>query len=353
MPDVTRSLALHGPVRRTPQLMLERMLGQVTAETPADGPDGPVAVLERRLAELLGKEAALFFPSGTMAQQTALRIHADRRGRRGFAGHPAIHLDNWERQGYNAVHGLWFHPAGDRNELLTAADLEGIAEPLAAVVWELPQRDIGGQLPEWDDLVEQVDLVRGTGAAAHLDGARIFEAQTYYRRPLAEIADLFDTAYVSLYKSIQGVRGAVLAADASTVAAAEVWRQRLGGGIRDAWPLALIALAGLDDLLPRMAAFRDHAIAIAAAVTADGVARVVPDPPQTPILHLHVPVSKPALERAAARLLESDGLQVFLRARSAPDPDRSSFELTVGENAMAFSPAEVVQILRRLVTPAP
>jgi threonine aldolase len=208
-------------------------------------------------------------------------------------------------------------------------------------------------LPEWEELVEQVELVRGTGAAAHLDGARIFEAQTYYRRPFAEIAGLFDTAYVSLYKSIQGVRGAVLAADAGTIGAAEVWRQRLGGGIRDAWPLALIALAGLDDLLPRMTAFRDHAIAIAAAITADGVARVVPDPPQTPIFHIHLPVSKPALEHAAAKLLETEGLQVFLRARSAPDPTRSSFELTVGENAMTFTPQEVVHLLHHLLSLAP
>ncbi|MGW0194148.1 beta-eliminating lyase-related protein [Nonomuraea sp. NPDC003201] len=62
-----------------------------------------MAVLERRLAELLGKESALFFPSGTMAQQVALRLHADRRGRRTFAAHPQSHLDVWEEQGNNAV----------------------------------------------------------------------------------------------------------------------------------------------------------------------------------------------------------------------------------------------------------
>ena len=76
--------------------------------------------------------------------------------------------------------------------------------------------------------------------------------------------------HVSLYKSLLGTRGAVLAADAATVATARTWRQRLGGGIRDAWPLALSALVGLDMIAERMPTYREHAIAIAAAVNADG-----------------------------------------------------------------------------------
>jgi hypothetical protein len=78
---IRRSLFLHAPLRRTPHDVLTRMLDLVDADTPATGPDGPVAVLERRIATLLGTEAALFFPSGTMAQQVAPRIHAERRGR--------------------------------------------------------------------------------------------------------------------------------------------------------------------------------------------------------------------------------------------------------------------------------
>ncbi|WP_223166692.1 threonine aldolase family protein [Nonomuraea sp. SYSU D8015] len=332
--------------------MLERMLELVDEDTPPDGSDGPVAVLERRLADLLGKESALFLPSGTMAQQVALRVHADRRGRRAFAAHPQSHLDVWEEQGYNAVHGLWMRRTGDLNELMTADDLAAIGEPLAAAVWELPQRDLGGLLPEWDDLCEQVALVRATGAAAHLDGARLWEAQTYYRRPFHEIAALFDTVYVSLYKSLQGVRGAVLAADAATLDAARVWRQRLGGGIRDAWPLALAALVHLDDLGSRMPAYREHAIAIAAAVNADSTAHAYPDPPQTPIFHIHLPASRRAVEQAGAEILAERGIQLWGRVRSSPDPSRCSFEVTVGENAMEFTPDEVVTLLHDLLARA-
>ncbi|GAA1642512.1 beta-eliminating lyase-related protein [Nonomuraea maheshkhaliensis] len=351
-PQVRRSLFLHAPIRRGPRRMLEQMLALVDDDTPADGPRGPVAVLERRLAELLGKERALFFPSGTMAQQTALRVHADRRGRRTFAAHPQSHLDVWEEQGYNAVHGLTFHRTGDPHELMTAADLAAVGERLAAAVWELPQRDLGGLLPTWDELGEQVALVRATGAAAHLDGARLWEAQTYYRRPFDEIAALFDTVYVSLYKSLQGVRGAVLASDAATVDAARVWRQRLGGGIRDAWPLALAALVHLDTLAERMPAYREHAIAIAAAINKDGAARAHPDPPQTPLFHVHLPAGRAAVERAGQELLAEHGIQLWGRVRSASEPGRCAFEVSVGENAMEFTPDEVVDLVHDVLARA-
>lgn len=348
-PTVRRSLFLHAPIRRSPQVVLRQLLDAVDADTPPDGPHGPVAQLERRLAKLLGKPAALFFPSGAMAQQVALRIHAARRGRQAFAAHPQSNLDAWEKRGYREVHMLRFHPAGDRHLLMTAADLAEIGEPLAAVVWELPQRDIGGLLPEWDELRDQVTAVQASGAAAHLDGARIWEAQTYYRRPFDEIAGLFDSVYVSVYKSLQGIRGAVLLGDAPLIAEAAVWRTRLGGALHDAWPLALSGLIGLDTQLPLMPAFRDHAIAIAAAINADGTALAWPDPPQTPIFHVHLSAGKAAVERAGAALLAERGLQVFGRVRSSPHPHRSSFEISVGENALEFTPDEVVGAIHQLL----
>ncbi|MFI6784967.1 threonine aldolase family protein [Micromonospora sp. NPDC050276] len=346
---VRRSLFLHSELRRRPYDLLRAMLAQVDPATPPHGPDGPVAALERRVAALLGKDEALFFPSGTMAQQVALRIHADRRGRRAFAAHPQCHLEVWEQQGYAVVHGLRFHPVGDRHRLMTLADLAAVAEPLAAVLGELPQRDIGGLLPEWDDLVAQTAAMRDRGAAVHLDGARLWEAQTYYQRPFSEIAALFDTGYVSFYKGLQGVGGAALAGDAALVAEARVWRRRLGGDVYDAWPLALAALHGLDTLLPRLPAHREHAVAIAVAINADGVARAFPDPPQTPIFHVHLPVGPDAAMRAADAMLAATGVELFGRVRSAPDPDRCSFEVSIGENAMELTPAEVVTFLHELL----
>jgi threonine aldolase len=283
-----------------------------------------------------------------MAQQVALRIHSERRGRLAFAAHPQTHLAVWEKQGYSVVHGLRFHPVGDANRLMTLDDLQQVAEPLAALLIELPQRDLGGLVPDWDDLVAQTRWATSRGAAAHLDGARLWEAQPAYDRTHAEIAGLFDTVYVSLYKGLEGVRGAVLAGDADTIAEASVWRTRLGGSIPDAWPLAAIALVGLDETLPRMAEFRDHARALAHAINADGVAHTVPEIPQTPIFHVHMSAAVRAVEDAAADLLRNEGIQMFYRVRSSPDPTRCSFEVIVGVNALDFEPDEVAALVRRL-----
>lgn len=347
---IRRSLFLHAPLRRSPHVVLQRLLASVPEGA---SPEDLVEALETRIRTLLGTEAALFFPTGTMAQQVALRVHAERRGRQAFAAHPQAHVAVWEEQGYSVVHGLRFHALGDRHRLFTIADLERVGEPLAAVLTELPQRDIGGQLPAWEDLVAQTSWAHEHGAAAHLDGARLWEAQPAYDRPFSEMAGLFDTVYVSLYKGLEGIRGAVLAGPAETIAEASVWRQRLGGAIPDAWPLAAIAMAGLDETLPRMAEFRDHAQALAAAINADGVARTIPTEPQTPIFHVYLPASPERVEAAAADLLAQDGIQVFHRVRSSPEPDRCSFEVIVGVNALDFTPDEVVALIRRLATGRP
>jgi threonine aldolase len=344
-----RSLALHARLRRSPARLLRLMLDRLPEDMPASGPDGPVAVFERRIAELLGKPAALFFPTGTMAQQVALRVHAERLGRRAVAFHPAAHVEAWEAHGYQVVHGLRGHLLGDRHRLIAAADVATVAEPLAALLVELPQRDLGGALPDWPDLVALVDAARGLGAAVHLDGARLWEAQPYYDRPHAEVAALFDTVYVSVYKGLEGVRGAVLAGPVDVVAAAEVWRRRLGGSIPDAWPLAALGLIGLDDLVPRMPVFWAHARALAAAIeTVDGV-RVQVSPPRTPVFHVHLPVGPERLAAAAREIVRDRKVHLFLYTRSAPSPDASSFEVSVGENALAIEPPEAARLIAELL----
>lgn len=345
MAEIQRSLVAHAPLRRDPHTILRRMLDRVPPGTPVDA---PVAELEERVADLLGKPAALFFPTGTMAQQTALRVHAERLGRPTFAAHPQCHLALWEGNGYSAVHGLRFHPVGDHNGLITLDDLHGISEPLSALLLELPQREVGGLLPDWDELVAQTRWAAERGVARHMDGARLWESQPHYDRPLSDIAGLFDTVYVSLYKGLEGVRGAVLAGERDLVDEAAQWRRRLGGDIPDAWPLAVAALVGMDEVLPRMAEFRDHAVALAAAVNADGFARTVPEVPCTPMFHLLLPMPRQEAEAAARELVEERGIHLFTRAQTTTDPRVCKVEVMVGVNGLAFSPGELVELLRGL-----
>src|SRR5262249_39231946 len=161
--------------------------------------------------------------------------------------------------------------------------LDAVREPVAALLLELPQREIGGRLPSWVDLVAQTGWARDRGAAVHMDGARLWEAQPFYDRPHAEIAALFDTVYVSLYKGLMGVWGALLAGERELVDHARVWRDRLGGSPDRLWPMALSAERGLDELLPRMAEFADRARKLAAVLSRVPGAHIVPDPPQTPM----------------------------------------------------------------------
>ncbi|WP_245949756.1 beta-eliminating lyase-related protein [Saccharothrix carnea] len=176
----------------------------------------------------------------------------------------------------------------------------------------------------------------------------MWEAQPYYDRPFAEIADLFDTVYVSLYKGLEGVRGAVLAGDRETVDAASMWRRRLGGATPDSWHAAVTALMGLDEVLPRMAEFRDHAVGVAAAINADGYATTRPRVPQTPLFHVHLPVPKDVVAAAAQRILAESGVELPRHPRSSPDPTRCAIELTIGVVSLEFTPREVADLIRRL-----
>ena len=140
-----------------------------------------------------------------------------------------------------------------------ARDLEAIHEPIAALLIELPQREIGGQLPAWDDLVAQVEWAHDHGAAVHMDGARLWECGPFYDRPLAEIAALFDTVYVSFYKGLGGTAGGMLLGDEDVIAEAREWRHRHGGTLFNMWPYAASELAGLRLRLPRMPEYVEHA----------------------------------------------------------------------------------------------
>src|SRR6266542_406342 len=197
-------------------------LSEIPPDVATDvyGEGGVVEELEDEIASLLGKPAAAFLPSGVMSQQIALRVHADRRGRHTVLFHPFSHLDHHEERGYERLHGLHGRPVGEFQRLIEMDDLKGVAEPPAALLLELPQRDLGGQLPGWDDLVAQADWARGRGAAVHMDGARLWGCESFYGRTFREICEPFDTVYVSFYKQLGGLPGSGLAGPGDGVAEA-------------------------------------------------------------------------------------------------------------------------------------
>ncbi len=313
------------------------------------GEGGVVAELESTVARLLGFPAAVFLPSGTMAQAAVLRVHADHRGPRTVLWHPMCHLATHEGESYSRLHGLAGRAIGQRHRLLTLDDLDAVAEPLAAVLWELPQRDLGGQLPGWDDLTAQVAWARGRGAAVHLDGARLWEASAGYGLPVGEIAGLFDTVYVSFYKGIGALPGCCVVGSQVVVDQVRDWRQRLGGTLFAMWPAAASALSSLPVRLAEMPARLEHARAIASALSEVEGVRVVPDPPQTPMMHLLFSATEGQFTANARRLAEEDGVWVWPSPMPTDDPGVVRCELSVGRATCRLEPREIAEILRSLL----
>jgi threonine aldolase len=313
------------------------------------GEGGVVADLEREIAALLGKPAAVFLPSGTMAQAAVLRVHADARGPRTVLWHPHCHVVRHENEGYARMHGLVGRSVGELNRLITLDDLRAVAEPVAALLLELPQRDLGGQLPSFDDLIAQTSWARDRGAAVHMDGARLWEASAGYRKSPSDIAALFDTVYVSFYKGVGALPGCCVAGSASDVAQVKEWRRRLGGTLYALWPAAASARNRLAAALTEMPARMEHAHAVAAALEAVPGIRVLPSPPQAPMMHVWMSTTAETYADHAKRLAETDKLWVSPRAVAAELPGTVVVELTVGSATLRHQPSFIAETFARLL----
>lgn len=337
---------------RDPAAEFRALADRAGAKFDVYGGGESVERLETRVAELLGKDAAVLFPSGTMAQQIALRIWCERSGRSTVAFHPQCHLDVHEERGYEHLHGLHARPVGDRDCVIARADLDDVKEPVGALLLELPQRDLGGQLPTWRELRAQATWARRHGAALHLDGARLWQCGPFYRRPLREIAALFDTVYVSLYKDLRALGGCVLAGPEDVIAEARVWRIRHGGRLSTFEPLALSAERGLDELLPRMPSFVRKAKEIGAALAPlDGVT-VVPDPPQVAMLHVAVRGAAERVEDAVLEIAKERHTLIAFGFQRTELPNVQRTELGIGASSLEVPAAEIAELYGELVSRA-
>lgn len=328
---------LYGHDRRTPaeQLALLQEEADRGGEADVYGDGGVVAEVEQQVAALLGAEAAVLLPTGTMAQAAALRVHADARGRRRVALHPTSHPVLWEDDALPTLHGLV--PVGED-------DVEGAA----ALLVELPRRETGGHLLPHADLVALAGRCAAAGTALHLDGARLWECAPAYGDAWGSLGALADTVYVSLYKGLGATAGALLLGREDVATGVRTWRHRQGGRLPALWPLALGARHGLRVHLPRMAEYTAHAVALADAVEAAGLAVVVR--PRTPLLHVVLPGDPARLVEALLAVSERSG--VFLGGAVRPREGAGALEVQVGEAGVRVGPDEAAQLLAEVVLAA-
>lgn len=312
------------------------------------GTDGAVAELEAEVAELLGKPAAVFMPSGVMAQQSVLRALADERGTTRVALHGLSHFVRHELNALEEVHGLRLEHLTDDPRQPRPEDLDAIPGRLAAVALELPLREAGYLLPTWDELVVFSEHAAARGVPLHLDGARLWESAPYLGRSLAEIAALAQTVYVSFYKGLGGPAGAAVAGPADVIATARRWQRRLGGNLFTLMPYAVPARAGLRELVPRMAEFHERAGELAKALSAAGF-RVLPDPPHTNAFRLFAEADAVRLDTASVEHMERTRESISAAWASADVPGWSWTELVVGPTTMEWTVDEAVRRLSGLV----
>jgi len=314
--------------------------------------EGPaMARLEAETAALLGKEAALFFHKGVTAQQAALLVHAQATNRRAIALHPKSHIALDELDTLDTLAGLTSRRVGTDRAVFTTADLDRLAEPLAAVTVEIPLRRAGFLGTSWDELTAISHWARGRNVPFHLDGARIWEIAPWYGRSLSEISALADSVYVSFYKGLGGMGGCVLAGSADFIAACKPWRLRFGGDMPTIFPYILTALDGMRHHLPRMADYHRHACAVAAALAAIPGVRLIPGTPHGNSFQIHLDAPVERLDAAAVAIARESGTWLFNRFEETIFADRSYGEIVVGDATLGWTPEEaaaaVAELLKR------
>jgi threonine aldolase len=220
--------------------------------------DGAVAALEERMAAALGKEMAVFLPSGTLANHLALRL-LSKRGRRVLVQREG-HIYNDTGDCVQELSGLTLIPLAPERATFSLAEVEAefareaegrVATPIGAISIESPVRRLHGEVFDFAEMRRIAVFAREHRIGLHFDGARVFLASAYTGITPAAYAALFDTAYVSLYKYFNAGGGAILAGPRQLLEGLYHQRRMFGGSLRQAWPYAAVALYYLDGFSER------------------------------------------------------------------------------------------------------
>jgi Threonine aldolase len=305
------------------------------AEVGDDVLDGDPTVrrLEARVASLLGKESALFFPTGTMANQTGIAVLST-PGTEALLDANA-HVIHWEMAGAAAICGVQIRPVppGAGRLVMGAEDLrqtirpKSIHAPTASLVcFENTHNGAGGKVTPLSELRALRAVAQEHGLPVHMDGARLWNAAAATGTSLADFASCADTVMLSFSKGLGCPVGAILVGSAASITRAHMVRKRLGGGMRQSGILAAAALHALDAHLDRLV--DDHANARHFADAVDGAAGARVGPPDTNIVMIDLPsgaTSGDVVARAKEHgVLISPWSNTRVRAVAHLDADRAA-----------------------------
>jgi threonine aldolase len=315
------------------------------------GEDPTVRALERRTAEVLGKEAALFVPSGTMANQIAVGVHAGPGDE--LVCDATAHVYVWEGGGVARLWGVTPRPVAAENGLLGLSRLEGTVRPddghyvRTRLVWlENTHNRGGGRVHPIGDVEAVSRWARGHGLATHLDGARLMNAVAASGVPASDWARHFDTVSVCFSKGLGAPVGSALAGSAEAMKAAHRLRKVLGGGMRQAGVIAAAALYALDHHADRLADDHENAQLLARAVEETEGLRLESGPVETNLVWIAVDPAFATAGQVADRLRAEGVLVAALGAQVV----RACTHLDVSREQAAHAAGKIRALSRATVS---
>lgn len=258
--------------RPTPEM--RRAMAQAEVGDDVYGEDPTINRLEHRAAEIFGREAAIFVPSGTMGNQIAIKIHT-RPGQEIICEERA-HILDYEMAMLAHFSGCVARPVAGADGILRWSDIKRKIRPktyyvaqTGLVELENTHNMAGGTVYPQAVADEICDGAHDAGLPVHLDGARVFNAATALGKPVAEVTKKFDSVMFCLSKGLGAPVGSLLVGSQKFIDHARVYRKSLGGGMRQAGILAAAGLIALEKMPTRLA--EDHANA---RFLAEGLARI-------------------------------------------------------------------------------
>ena len=307
-----------------------------------------VAMLEAKVAGLLGFESACFMPTGTMGQLCLLRLYADRSRGRALGVHPSSHHLLHEDSAFEVLHGMHEVVLSPWGRVLVGDDVRHAAEPLAVVSVELPARWTG-QMQTWAELEDLKAACREKAVPLHIDGARLWEAAPAFGRPLAEVCRGAASVYVSMYKTIGALSGAVVAGPKELIEGARLWRHRHGGNLAQFFPYVASAAMRIDDVIARIPGWVKRAQGLAARLAKDPRFIVAPAVPPTNLFHIYAQIDPALFGKKREQIARDHKIWVAHGAGRARVPGYLDIELQPGADAESISDDEAVAALQALL----
>ena len=259
---------LYSDTQTKPSLAMKQAMVEAEVGDEQHGSDPTILALCDRMAALLGKEAAVFLPSGTMCNQVAILVQC-RAGDEILAHHTA-HIATSEGGASWALAGVQVSPLDGKNGMFSADAVAAAVRPVSR--YSPTQRMVeveqtanlgGGAIWPLEALHEVAETAHAHGMVTHMDGARLMNAVVAAGVPAAEMAAGYDTVWLDFTKGLGAPLGAVLAGSSEFIDAAWRWKQRLGGSMRQGGICAAACLYALDHNVDRLAEDHENARVLA------------------------------------------------------------------------------------------